>query len=77
MAEATAAANSPCLLACPALSVTLAFPQEKFGELVSGAGVYDGVRTENWTRQTLPSWRHSVSVGIFDPWIVLWKGLTR
>lgn len=51
--------------------------QEEFGRLLGGAGDYDGIKVEDWTPQTLPSWRHSIWVGVFDPWIVIWKGLTR
>ncbi len=29
--------------------------------------------TENWTPQTLPTWRHSNLVGVLDPWIVVFK----
>lgn len=32
------------------------------------------VRDEDWTPQTLPTWRHSNWVGVWDPWIVVFKG---
>ena len=51
--------------------------KEEFGRLMQGAGAYRDVRVEDWTPQTLPSWRHSIWVGVFDPWIVIWKGLTK
>lgn len=28
----------------------------------------------DWTPQTIDSWRHSIWVGVFDPWIVISKG---
>lgn len=34
----------------------------------------DKVVGEDWTPQTLPSWRHSIWVGVWDPWIVVSKG---
>ena len=33
-----------------------------------------GVHVEDWTPQTLPTWRHSNWVGVWDPWIVVSKG---
>ena len=35
------------------------------------------IEGENWAEATTPSWRHSIWVGVFDPWFVIWKGLTR
>lgn len=32
------------------------------------------VHDEDWTPQTLPTWRHSNWVGVWDPWIVVFKG---
>ena len=31
------------------------------------------VKSADWTPQTLPSWRHSNWVGVWDPWIVVSK----
>lgn len=39
-----------------------------------GTGQLDGVIGENWTAPTLPSWLHSIWVGVVDPWIVVSKG---
>ena len=36
--------------------------------------VLDQVHDEDWTPQTLPTWRHSNWVGVWDPWIVVFKG---
>ena len=32
------------------------------------------VDTADWTPQTLPTWRQSIWVGVWDPWIVIFKG---
>jgi MPBQ/MSBQ methyltransferase len=44
----------------------------------------EAVDAEDWTPQTLPSWRHSNLVGVLDPWFVvgkwnpaLWYKVTR
>lgn len=34
----------------------------------------ESVHAEDWTPQTLPTWRHSNWVGVWDPWIVVFKG---
>ena len=39
-----------------------------------GTGKLESVHTEDWTPQTLPTWRHSIMVGVWDPWIVIFKG---
>jgi MPBQ/MSBQ methyltransferase len=51
--------------------------KEEFGRLFGKAGLTSGLKVEDWTPQTIASWRHSIWVGVFDPWIVIWKGLTR
>lgn len=33
----------------------------------------ESVGAEDWTPQTLPSWRHSNLVGVLDPWFVVFK----
>ena len=45
--------------------------KEKFQELLEGTGVVGHVKKDNWVKQTINSWRHSIWVGIFDPrgWI--------
>jgi MPBQ/MSBQ methyltransferase len=37
-------------------------------------GEYEVVEIADWTPQTLPTWRHSIWVGVWDPWIVIRKG---
>lgn len=38
-----------------------------FEGLAAGTGVMENVRSEDWAKFTIPSWRHSVWVGVFDP----------
>jgi MPBQ/MSBQ methyltransferase len=33
----------------------------------------ESVEAEDWTPQTLASWRHSNLVGVLDPWFVIFK----
>ncbi|PNH02628.1 putative tocopherol O-methyltransferase, chloroplastic [Tetrabaena socialis] len=47
---------------------------EEFGRLMNGTGKLQAVTTANWNQNTLASWRHSIWVGVFDPWIVISKG---
>lgn len=41
---------------------------------LQGTGKLQGVEVEDWTRPTIDSWRHSIWVGVYDPWIVIFKG---
>ena len=29
------------------------------------------IQTDDWAKATIPSWRHSIWVGVFDPWPVV------
>lgn len=29
------------------------------------------IQTDDWAKETIPSWRHSIWVGVFDPWPVV------
>ena len=40
---------------------------DAYAELVGGTGKMGGVDTDDWTRQTIASWRHSVWAGVWDP----------
>ena len=46
---------------------------QEFERLMAGAGL-EGIRGDDWTYPTLPSWRHSVWVGVEDPWPVVKAG---
>ena len=37
-------------------------------------GAYAAVELADWTAPTLPTWRHSNWVGVFDPWPVVRAG---
>lgn len=39
-----------------------------YGKTMEGTGVLQSVQTEDWTERTLPSWRHSIWVGVWSPW---------
>ena len=47
---------------------------EEYGRIMERTGVLASVRAANWVRETINSWRHSIWVGVFDPWIVVFKG---
>ena len=44
---------------------------EEYKRLLEGTGLLQDVVTDNWSRQTIPSWLHSIWVGVFDPMPVL------
>lgn len=46
---------------------------EQYGRLLQGTGAFAEVVTDDWTEETLPSWRHSNWVGVWDPWPVIFK----
>jgi len=39
-----------------------------YGKLIEGTGMMASVETDDWTERTLPSWRHSIWVGVWSPW---------
>ncbi|KAK9806354.1 hypothetical protein WJX72_011230 [[Myrmecia] bisecta] len=47
---------------------------QEFGRLLQGTGQLEQVETADWTKNTIASWRHSNWVGVWDPWIVVFKG---
>lgn len=44
---------------------------EEYAKLMNGTGKLSEVSTDDWAIQTIPSWRHSIWVGVFDPWPVV------
>ena len=38
-----------------------------------GTGQLENVGLADWTAPTINSWRHSIWVGVWDPWIVVFK----
>jgi len=39
-----------------------------FGKIMQDIGSLLDVETDDWTERTLPSWRHSIWVGVWSPW---------
>ncbi len=52
--------------------VTLMFV--KVAMSLQSTGKLRAVDVEDWTQPTIDSWRHSIWVGVYDPWIVIFKG---
>jgi len=48
--------------------------KEEYARIMTGTGQLEGVVADDWTPQTIDSWRHSIWVGVWDPWIVVSKG---
>lgn len=48
--------------------------KEEYGRIMEGTGQLNNVALADWTAPTIDSWRHSVWVGVWDPWIVVFKG---
>jgi MPBQ/MSBQ methyltransferase len=44
---------------------------EQYGRLMEGTKVLKDVHLEDWAAQTIASWRHSIWVGVYDPWPVV------
>ena len=40
---------------------------------IQATGKLESVAIDDWTPQTLPTWRHSNWVGVWDPWPVIFK----
>uniref|UniRef100_A0A061SEC2 Methyltransferase domain-containing protein n=1 Tax=Tetraselmis sp. GSL018 TaxID=582737 RepID=A0A061SEC2_9CHLO len=48
--------------------------KEEYARIMEGTGTLSSVVADDWTPQTICSWRHSIWVGVWDPWIVVFKG---
>ena len=48
--------------------------KEAYGTLCQETGKLGDVTISDWTAPTIDSWRHSIWVGVWDPWIVVFKG---
>ena len=42
-----------------------------YAKLMLGTKTLADIKTDDWAVQTIPSWRHSIWVGVFDPWPVI------
>jgi len=49
---------------------------EAYRRLIEGTGAMEKVHTEDWWKETIASWRHSIWVGVYDPWPVVKRPLT-
>ena len=47
---------------------------EEYERLLQGTGAMARTGSENWVKNTLVSWRHSIWVGVWDPWPVVFAG---
>ena len=48
--------------------------KEEYKRILDGTTAFDGASADDWTKPTIASWRHSIWVGVVDPWIVVFKG---
>jgi len=44
---------------------------EEYGRIMQRTGSLDQIITDDWATETIPAWRHSVWVGVWDPWPVV------
>ena len=47
---------------------------EEYARICERSGVVKDVTMADWAKETIDSWRHSIWVGVWDPWIVVFKG---
>jgi MPBQ/MSBQ methyltransferase len=48
--------------------------KEEYGRIGQATAMLDDIVVADWTAPTIDSWRHSIWVGVWDPWIVVMKG---
>jgi len=44
---------------------------EEYGRIMGRTGKLEEIVTDDWATETIPAWRHSVWVGVWDPWPVV------
>jgi MPBQ/MSBQ methyltransferase len=44
---------------------------EEYARIMGATGKLERVETDDWAEQTIPAWRHSYWVGVWDPWPVI------
>jgi MPBQ/MSBQ methyltransferase len=47
---------------------------EEYVRLMEGTNAMASVGSANWVKETIRSWRHSIWVGVYDPWPVIKAG---
>ena len=50
---------------------------QEFERLLAGTGAVAEIRGDDWVEPTLASWRHSIWVGVYDPWPVVFAGFPK
>jgi len=48
--------------------------KEEYGRIAEATEQLDDIVIADWTAPTIDSWRHSIWVGVWDPWVVVFKG---
>jgi len=44
---------------------------DEYGRIMERTGKLTKITTDDWATETIPAWRHSVWVGVWDPWPVV------
>ena len=44
-----------------------------YAKIMERTGTLVGITTADWVKETIASWRHSIWVGVFDPWPVIMR----
>ena len=44
---------------------------DEYGRIMERTGKLAEIKTDDWAVETIPAWRHSVWVGVWDPWPVV------
>ena len=49
-----------------------------YAKIMAATGKLADIVTDDWAKQTIPSWWHSIWVGVYNPWPVIkryyWDG---
>mmetsp|Transcript_115834 Transcript_115834/g.216843 ORF Transcript_115834/g.216843 Transcript_115834/m.216843 type:complete len:440 (-) Transcript_115834:29-1348(-) len=45
--------------------------KEEYGRIMEKTGKVNDVTVDDWAVETIPAWRHSIWVGVWDPWPVI------
>ena len=60
----------PSPIGTPVLTRAI-LPRGRYERIMQRTGKLTSVVTDDWAPQTIPAWRHSVWVGVWDPWPVV------
>ena len=42
-----------------------------YAKIMEKTGKLKQISTADWVKETIASWRHSIWVGVYDPWFVI------